>query len=133
MAYTLTLVPQDGEPLTPDRWCAAIKRAPHFRLTDQTALSVQAGENAISRPLTGFEAEWKAPDTGAWTLALLWNNGIVTTPAPRTFDNDDDPFRCDLTLLARDLDATITGEEGETYQEKRPAKAGLLSRIFGKR
>lgn len=123
MAYELHIRRQDRE-LSLEEWCSAVSASESVRLTNEDAVAVNptTGEE-IRIPSAKGDAEvlfvrprflWFGQQR-SWELSFRFSHGRATFRATKNIESPKDAVHRAAVHLARALDATIVGDEGEVY------------------
>jgi hypothetical protein len=121
LAYSIHIERRDAtgvcEPITKSEWLAAVgaNRSLRIRTEDFVARNPQTGE-PISIKTTGLDAEFFREKDEDWIPAFFWSSaGTISFDATDDFDDPDAPLRSVAGALARSLNASLIGDEGEIY------------------
>jgi hypothetical protein len=121
MGYTIHIERRtsDGKnvPITLTEWCEAVKRTTGVRVAngDLAATNQMTGE-VIAVRNAGGDAEVFFPEDAVWRWVFRWSpSGRISFRAPDDFSVPTSKIRLLVADLARDLDATLVGDEGEVY------------------
>ena len=121
MSYTIHIERCDAtgarEAIGESEWSAAIE-ANHilrFRVEDFSVRNPQTGE-LISIKTSGYDAELFCQETEEWIPTFFWSPaGIISFGASDDFGDREAPLRLVASALARSLNASLRGDEGEIY------------------
>jgi hypothetical protein len=116
LAYDLHLVRrlEDGKtcPITLDEWQAAVSVVPGIRVATGDVEVRNPSTGAVIRmPNMGGDAEIEVG--GEWRRSLYWSRGKISMRAAAYETNT---VRDVVQRLARELKASVAGDEGELYQ-----------------
>lgn len=121
MSYSIHIERRDAtgsrEPIAEREWLAAVagNHSVRVRMEDFVARNPQTGE-VLSIKTSGHDAEFFCEKNADWIPAFFWSSaGTISFDAPDDFNDADAPFRSVAAALARSLNASLTGDEGEIY------------------
>jgi hypothetical protein len=115
MGYDLHIVRADGQPaLDLAAWVSAVGSTPGARLSAAEAHTMTNPRTGAKLSVARREGDTEVLDagTGQWRGAFTWRRDRATFRAP---EGADHPAWRIAVALARRLDATIEGDEGERY------------------
>jgi len=125
MAYCLHIERQDNQ-ISLDEWCEAVSKIPNVRL--------QQDDNVAINPATGASVTVEKSDgdvevicpvgfigrllgkTPTWMHAITFFEGRGTFRATEEIEKPNNPIRSAAALIAKELNASIVGDEGEDYE-----------------
>jgi hypothetical protein len=121
VAYSIHIVRRDKagnrEPIEVREWVAAVNTLIGVRLasSDVTASNPVSGENIVIMS-DGADAELHDEQHNEWLPVFRWSKrGSVSFNAPPDFDDTTSRVRMVAGKLARNLNAELVGDEGESY------------------
>lgn len=123
MAYTLKIERTDGEEITLDQWREAVDAIEGVRnCTNELHNAKNPMSGAImSMPVSAGDAEMFDSEINNWRFCFRWDGSAVAFNArvlERVMNGDlSDPLWLVVKNLARRLQASIVGEEGEVYND----------------
>ncbi len=118
VSYTIDI--SRGTGIALDEWEAFVASRNDLRLRREPLRFKGGGGEVINLGLRPGDTD--ALIGGEWTFAFRWRDGDEEVPSSVTFDAPRDFHRptCAIRKLARDiagsLKATMTGQEGESYE-----------------
>ena len=124
MAYSLH-IERPGSTISLDEWLAAASTIASLRprATGYIAVNPSTGERIELGQSTG-DLEIALPQglfsrvlgkAKEWEPAFFYSRGRVSFPPPDNIDSTTDPVRMAAATLAKTLNASIVGDDGEEY------------------
>ena len=113
MAYTLTIARSSG-PIPLSEWTSAASRIAHARIQTGNIEIVNPSTEERIRLMCGA-GDLEVLAEHGWRAAIRFSHGAGTFNATDEIDSPSNPVRQVARALAKELDAVITGEEGEEY------------------
>lgn len=123
MAYTLKIERADDEIISLEEWESAVVQTEGVRLCthEQHSTTVPKSGAVLSINSSPGDAEFYDEDSQRWHFCFRMSGGAIEFNArviSRALDGDlTDPAWLVIRKLAVKLNAMITGEEGEIYDE----------------
>ncbi len=121
MAYELHIEIEDNK-ISKEAWIAAVKLLSNLRITGaNTCIANPVTGEKIVIPSERLDVEIKVKSKGffkkpIWEKVFFFNNGQVSfRPNESMLEDSSHPVRQAASLLAKELNAQIIGDEGEVY------------------
>lgn len=101
-------------PISLDEWTSAVQKTDGVRL-DGNVVSATNPHTGEVITMGGFPGAAEVNTDGTWILVFRWSGGRVSFNGLPSFSEATDPVRLVALQLAKELDATVVGDEGESY------------------